>query len=105
MSAMGGAVRRLLVKIPLVSQLWARLNDLTSRIAVLEGKVRDLSNAPDSSDRDWVQSTVVTNLKDKIAALEERLAESAGDDDSRVARQRVRDLEDYIRLGGHVLPR
>lgn len=100
MSAMGGVVRRLLVKIPLLAQVGARLNDLTNRVAALEGKVGALSSAEVSSNREWVQSTVEANLKDKIAALEERLAESGSADDARALRQRVRDLEDYLRLGG-----
>jgi hypothetical protein len=96
-----------LYKIPAVSALQARLNDLTGRISKLEEMVGSRpAGAAISRERDWVHSTMVTNLKDKIANLEERLARpDQCADDARALRQRVRDLEDYIKLGGHELPR
>jgi hypothetical protein len=105
MSAIRGIARRILDRIPLQSRLHAQLNDLTDRIAALEASVSSLSSTPTAPVRDWVHTTVVTNLKDKIAALEERLAECGGANDARTTRQRVRDLEDYMRLGGREPPR
>jgi hypothetical protein len=108
MSAMAGFVRGLLTRIPPVAQVAARLNDLSNRVSALEQRISALpdaaAKAAAEAEQAWVQATVVANLKDKIAALEQRLAQ-AGQDDAAGLRQRVRDLEEYLRLGGREPPR
>lgn len=80
-----------------ITALQSRLDEVPGRIAQVEEAFRTDTAALQS--RDWAQSTMLANFRDRLLELEDKLVR--GDPEAaRARRQRTRDLEDYIKLGG-----
>lgn len=102
MSAMRGTLVNIWHKLPLPAGLRQRLGGLIRKFLGRAEVIGVVTSTQGSQNREWVHATMVANLKDRVAFLEERLAKFGRDAELHTQSQRARDVDIYLRLGGRV---
>lgn len=101
MNILRKAAQNCLNRLPPSITFLIRNRQAMARIRELEEQVQALRTAEvQLQERDWVNTTMINTLKNKLAEKEAGASRSSnGEDEIAALRKRVADLEDYIRLG------